>query len=78
MLADITYIGDREVDAQLGCPVATHGCFYSFVVDAGAYQNLQSPNCLPLWQTWCQTATALVACMSSRGDCSPCSPTVSE
>ncbi len=36
MLADITYIGDRDVDAQLGCPTATHGCFYSFTDDAGA------------------------------------------
>ena len=35
MLTDITYIGDRSLDEQLGCPVETHGCFYSFADDAG-------------------------------------------
>ena len=35
MLADITYISDRKLDEQLGCPVETHGCFYSFADDAG-------------------------------------------
>jgi len=35
MLADITYVGDRKLDEQLGCPVDTHGCFYSFADDAG-------------------------------------------
>ena len=39
MLADITYIGDRSLDEQLGCPVETHGCFYSFADDAGAGQT---------------------------------------
>ena len=35
LLADISYIGLPEVDKQLGCPAATHGCFYSFADDAG-------------------------------------------
>jgi hypothetical protein len=32
MLHEIVYFGVRDVDDRLGCPTATHGCFYSFHV----------------------------------------------
>ena len=35
MLADISYLGVKEVDHRLGCPTSTHGCFYSFSDDEG-------------------------------------------
>ena len=36
-LPDITYLGNEELDKRLGCPAATHGCFYSFADDASAH-----------------------------------------
>ena len=47
MLPDITYIGDGKLEEQLGCPVATHGCFYSFADDAGGHRWRLTPRADP-------------------------------
>lgn len=35
VLHHLVYIGIEDVDQALGCPVASHACFYFFAADVG-------------------------------------------